>query len=103
MKQLLNNYCIWIHLMPLDPSPFHLPLNHLLFTTIKVMVDEPEEGVDNIIVFVVTITTVTVTLKLIVIQRQENNSDNQGLLSLLNWRILKTLQFPPHIYYNDFL
>src|SRR3954462_12141972 len=98
MKQSVNNYCVWLHLTPLDRSPLLLPLNHLLLLpTIMVVVDEPAEGVDNVMVFVVTIAIVTVTLKLIVVQRQENNNDNHGSLPLLNRTTLKTLQFPPLI------
>lgn len=97
MNQLVNNYCTWLPLMLLDRFVPHPPLNHvLLLPTITVVVDELENGVDIVMVFVVTVAIVTVTLKLIVVQRQENN-DNHESLSLLNRILLKTLPFPPLI------
>lgn len=73
MKQLVNNCCAWLPLMLLDRFLPHLQLNDLFLLP--------------------TITIITVTLKLIVVQRQENNNDNHGSLSLLYQISLKTSIF----------
>lgn len=85
MIQLVNNYCVWLHLMLLDRHLLHHPLDHLLLLPVTmVVVGGMEDVVVNAMVFAETIATSTILLKLNVVKTRGNTNNNQGLLLLCN-------------------